>query len=1140
MFVTIKKFSNNKLLKILTIILILGTIGLVSYSTNIVFANQRINQGKSSIHINDVPSAILGQYNIKQTSFNTITKTRGFHLGGVHSFQYKNSDLAVYVYDSGNSRILAFLNPDSKKNPEPDKVFGQNDSFLTGACNGNNTLEVKPTPSTLCLNRGVYSISEEEEPRFTQMATDTNGNLYVEDQYNNRVLRFNNPYGTEPGEGDTKADYVWGQADFTSKLCNRGDINPNNNTLCTSNNITASTDQFLGGGVDIDNWGNMWVSDSVNNRVLRFPFDTTTKMPSLIADIVIGQTDMKSIINSYKSCDLLNSLGLCSAYTIKVNKADGELYILHGSLSQNPKYRITVYSPNTTTSNPTSYKFNREFGKGILNIPRSISFIDANTFLMGNVSTGKSDQILRFDRNGTLLNTISDKQIIGSNSYGAIDIRDISGEISINGNYLYVTEQLTNNSLLIFDITNIAQNSIKYVGEILGGTHYTWNTVTEKGLSSPHGLTLSNSSKQIFSSSGYRILVWDMSNGLQTDQPAKFEIGQPDFSSNVAGGSSGFNFYDKVSGLAVDDINHKLWVTRNDEIYAFNLPITVNQPVPSIIFDTRVPSAMNYTGNILVKGQSETLVFRATAIAFDKSNSTLWIADDKNNRVVHITNIYSNPLADLIIGQAEINGTQCNRNDNDKTHPTAQTLCGPGAVALDNFNNLYIAEGMYEGRNDNPGNKRIVEYDKNTIDTGLSSGIFSQPSANRVYGVQGFNVNPLSTIQFQCLENTPCNPVSISFDSQNRMVVLTDAYYNIQNKRIFTYNNPLRNKGYVPFDVNLDNIITLSIGQGGFSSFDQYDNLYIQDHTWNRIIVLLNKNTQPACTSYIYSNWGSCTVQIQGNITPIAGSWDGIGWNIGLYSSTGNNFLLKTSRERLYFSMIDAPNSNNLIPIAGDWTGIGHTGVGLYDPSTKRVYLKNNNVTGPADISFVLQTNSSNKLYPIAGDWNKTGHYGVGLYDSLTGSFYLKNDNINGSYDTYLVFGNPGNYIPLAGDWKGTGNFGVGIYNPSTATFYLKNNNTTGFADNTFVFGYPNKFPLSGIWQNVYRGFTMGVFDNTQDLFVASSWNEMGYGFLSYTFAPDLVKSRSLISSVPLNCIPIVPPILNQICSSTTNNTTFK
>ncbi len=99
-----------------------------------------------------------------------------------------------------------------------------------------------------------------------------NGNLYVADFGNNRVLRipapFSNPAGTAP-------DNVYGQPDLNT-------VKPNSSGI---------SDQSLKGpgGVAFDGSGNLWVADNGNNRLLRFP-SAVLDTNNAAADIVLGQT----------------------------------------------------------------------------------------------------------------------------------------------------------------------------------------------------------------------------------------------------------------------------------------------------------------------------------------------------------------------------------------------------------------------------------------------------------------------------------------------------------------------------------------------------------------------------------------------------------------------------------------------------------------------------------------------------------------------------------------------------------------------------------------------------------------------------------------------------------------------------------
>jgi sugar lactone lactonase YvrE len=153
----------------------------------------------------------------------------------------------VAVPDESNNRVLIYLHPRSNDQPA-DVVLGQ-----TG--HDSNTPGTSSTTMTAP----------------TQYAIDNRGNLYVSDSGNCRVLRFSPPFA----DGEA-ANLVIGQADA--------------NTGCGA----AASASVLGitGGLAFDRFGNLWVADMQNSRVLRF---TAPLKTGEAADVVIGQPNFTSI-----------------------------------------------------------------------------------------------------------------------------------------------------------------------------------------------------------------------------------------------------------------------------------------------------------------------------------------------------------------------------------------------------------------------------------------------------------------------------------------------------------------------------------------------------------------------------------------------------------------------------------------------------------------------------------------------------------------------------------------------------------------------------------------------------------------------------------------------------------------------------
>src|SRR5579885_1624884 len=254
---------------------------------------------------------ILGQTDYSQTHEDEVTATTLFHD---ESVVVDNLHNVLYVWDSANSRILGVSGLGGVTSGQgADIVLGQAD-FTHGGSNHDSNwqtfdLSVLPNafysqpilPTAYTLMGQSYNLqSTEEAGSQANMAVDSQGNLYVPDYENNRVLRFDYPVTTnEP------ASHVWGQLDGSAAP--RFDFQAANNI---GNNVPSSpTSQNLdffptsqirgtngslpeyGAGVAVDPWGNLWVADSQNNRVLRFPNPSAPNpgLPATTADLVLGQ-----------------------------------------------------------------------------------------------------------------------------------------------------------------------------------------------------------------------------------------------------------------------------------------------------------------------------------------------------------------------------------------------------------------------------------------------------------------------------------------------------------------------------------------------------------------------------------------------------------------------------------------------------------------------------------------------------------------------------------------------------------------------------------------------------------------------------------------------------------------------------------
>ena len=183
----------------------------------------------------------------------------------------------LYVVDSGNNRVLAFPQPQSGTFVTATRLLGQSD-FQYNSLNWIDGREVG-----FSANSGSCSVNGALPFLLGGSAaidgTSTPPHLYIADPLNNRVLAYRD-YGRV--NADVIADLVIGQPDFLTGLVNY-----------PSNNPTQANAQGLWSpeGLAVDAKGNLYVADTCNARVLRFPAPFAQKNTGLPqANLVLGQT----------------------------------------------------------------------------------------------------------------------------------------------------------------------------------------------------------------------------------------------------------------------------------------------------------------------------------------------------------------------------------------------------------------------------------------------------------------------------------------------------------------------------------------------------------------------------------------------------------------------------------------------------------------------------------------------------------------------------------------------------------------------------------------------------------------------------------------------------------------------------------
>jgi hypothetical protein len=621
---------------------------------------------------------ILGKPDFSEVNPYTTVAGKLWLPHGVVVDRSNPSSNKLYIYDGGNNRILGFDLSTCRSSPtDPlgctaNIVIGQ-PSMSTSACNGDSGFQNYPfrasaSASSLCgLQEAQLSISEGGSG--ASMVVDSAGSLYVPDFWNNRVLKYNNPFGT-----DSVADDVWGQVGFVGNDCNKGMASPDATSLCftwgSSNNWTA--------GVDLDASGNLWVVDSGNNRVLRFPPGSKT------ADLVLGQPGFTSRGGGTG----LNQMWDPSA--VRVSPTTGWLYV-----SETKNNRVLVYKPPFSNGMAGT-----GFGSGFFG-PQGVDFDPTEPGSVWIANWGHSVIELWSESTGTKIREV------GSRDNGNV-IADGTGSVGIDsaGNlYIAIGGGEHDNDVLAFDKGAAPTLPTKQ----LFGTGD--NLPTASGLGpSVEGVVVSDG--QLIVADRFRLLFWN--------NPASAVNGQP---ADGYAGTSGFaDVRFPCCGIMTADKNHHLWVTAyagngdtSARVDIYQLPLTLGAvPIGSISFPF----------DVLGGGQITASRFVAfTGIVVSEAGE-LWLGHSGTNRVFRLRNPLTAPLVDVILGQLSSAGTDCNRSGG----PVANSLCLPGHVSFDRRGSLFVSDHSLESQ----GNFRLLEFPKTLFPSGNATAIYA-PAAAKIF-----------------------------------------------------------------------------------------------------------------------------------------------------------------------------------------------------------------------------------------------------------------------------------------------------------------------------------------------------------------------------------------------------------------------
>lgn len=594
-------------------------------------------------------------------------------------------------------------------NPVPYKVVGQYASPAT------LTDTLSPTQITPNLVEG------KEFFRLQSVAVDTSLDppaLWVADTANNRVLGFRN---AREASGVVHADIVLGQKNFNDNF----GLSP---TASYPSGLNTPT------SVAVDKFGNVFVADAGNNRILRFPSPFQKKeegAESFDADLVVGQRSL--LANAPNQSTASNTPPTEFTIRTSVTVSGGGRTIYNVSLYIDREGHLWF----TDAGNHRVLRYASEAVSG----PGNIGAEAAATEIPASLCIGQEGYTTAVANPARVSqpNDRLEKKLIRSPS--AVTLDD-SGNVYVSDDLGRVlvypaTENGVENrteARRLMGILILGQNPDEPVTRYDAtrfGLEVTSNGQTFNG--GPRGLFTINNRVYVIDTLYHRILrfppyaEWP-SETERYSPKAEAVFGQDGFDSATFNRwdfsePSAKSFFSPISAALADG---KLFLadSQNNRVLIFpNLGDIPNEVAPNTeaerllgqfewgyrapnVTEGREFAAGSVTFTAASGGSAAFTVYPSAAVDYTGETPRLFVADPGNNRVLAFSDYYrleAGNRADFAIGQVDLSRVLVNSPLMNPNLPTRQGLFTPAGVAVDKAGNLYIAD---------TGNGRVLRYPK--------------------------------------------------------------------------------------------------------------------------------------------------------------------------------------------------------------------------------------------------------------------------------------------------------------------------------------------------------------------------------------------------------------------------------------------
>jgi sugar lactone lactonase YvrE len=586
----------------------------------------------------------------------------------------------LWVTDFDNNRVLEYVPP-----------------FSTGMA---ATLAIGQTSFTTRVS-GLTS-STFLGPDDAIVSGDT---LWVADGSNNRVLWFEEPFMM--GEA---ASGVIGQTSFT-----------------TSSSTGESATVFPN-GVTVDSFGNLWVSDAEDNRVLEF----TTPFSDFEAPaVVIGQNSLTGNVAGTTATNL--SLPYGTAFD-----ASGDLWVTDTDNNRVLEYIPTHYNVSITPVGlPGSTPWTAMVDGQSLTSTGPLHFSELNgthslqvTPVAGYRVNPSSEY---FAVNASSTNVVVQFTPTGPNPFSAgMPASVVIGQPNFDSANVYLSatanDLATEGYAAAFDASGnlwVADNDFNRVLEYRPPFTNFMNASLVLGQSTFHGYLAGNSATNLsrpeglaFAPNGDLWVAEEDNNRVVEYVPpftdgmaASVVLGQPGFGSSASG--TGAGQLDEPSGMVF--YNNSLWVAdySNNRVVEFTAPFSNGENASLVLGQS------NLTG--FKEGTTATNLSDPAWVDFD-SHGNAWVADDGNSRVLEYrAPIVTGEAASVVLGQPNFTATLT-------TGPNS--LSDDNGLWIDGHGNVWVADS---------GDNRVVEY------AGPTTSIVSNQTPINVLGQSNLTTTGANT-----------------------------------------------------------------------------------------------------------------------------------------------------------------------------------------------------------------------------------------------------------------------------------------------------------------------------------------------------------------------------------------------------------